>query len=70
MRCEDCGEEVQGTDNELAAIVAGITLCDECVASMERERDAYAEVMRDEGFECVFDPECGFRAQLIGVGEV
>lgn len=62
MKCGDCGGEILGTETELEAIVAGVTLCDECMASMEAERALYEQIMRDEGYECVFHPEHGFRA--------
>jgi ribosome-binding protein aMBF1 (putative translation factor) len=55
--CEDCGQTVQGTDTELGAILAGITVCDECIASFEDETVAYEQIMAEEGYECVFDPE-------------
>jgi len=65
VKCEDCGGEVQGTDTELGAILAGITICDECIASMEWEAAQYEADMRAGGYECVFDPERGFMARVI-----
>lgn len=71
MICGDCLQPVHGEPDELEAIRAGLTLCSECLASMEAERDSgiYEQVMRDEGYECVFDRDHGFRAMPIG-GEV
>lgn len=61
MRCEDCGGEVQGTDAELGAILAGITLCEECMAAMEDEADAYEQERIDAG-----EPPCNwFERQMI-----
>ena len=65
MRCEDCRQPVHGEPDELGAMRAGLTLCSECIASMEAERDAYAQVMRDEGYAGVFDWERGFRAVTV-----
>ena len=52
MRCEDCGQPVLGTDEELKAIRAGITICEECIASMEGEAEAYGEIT--VGYHCAF----------------
>lgn len=60
MTCGDCGATVVGTDVELDAIRAGITICEECIASMESEAEAY-ERMRVEAGE----PPCDwFERQL------
>ena len=49
-----------GTNAEIVAQTNGLLLCEDCVESMEDERDAYEQERREEGVECVFDPERGF----------
>jgi hypothetical protein len=64
MRCEDCGATVVGEDVELGAIVAGITICEECIAQMEAEAEAY-ERMRIEAGE----PACDWFERQIAYAE-
>ena len=60
MRCGDCGAPIIGEPCELAAIRAGLTICAECIASMEAERDAYGRERTDAG-----EPPCDwFERQL------
>lgn len=64
MRCEDCGATVVGEDVELGAILAGITICEECIASMDAEADAYEQERIDAG-----EPPCNwFERQLAAHG--
>lgn len=67
LTCEDCGRCLVGTVDECEAYDAGLKLCQACITSMEEERDVYEQVMRDEGYECVYDPERGFVVRRIGV---
>lgn len=48
--CEDCGRPVLGSEQELAAIEAGIPLCDPCIEDMADEADAYDREMG--GYKC------------------
>lgn len=59
MKCEDCGGPVTGTPDECQALVHGLRICQSCLDSMEEERDAYEQIMADEGYRCEFDPETG-----------
>lgn len=65
VKCEDCGGPLAGTAEEQVARDHGFAFCQPCIKSMEAERDAYERIMRDEGFECVFDPQRGFVARPI-----
>lgn len=40
-RCEDCGALIDGTHAELEAQAHGLSLCEDCIESMEDERDAF-----------------------------
>lgn len=62
MICEDCGAYFgeQLTPDEIAAIAAGINVCQDCLDSMKDEADTYVEIMAEEGYRCAgFNPQTG-----------
>lgn len=59
MKCEDCGGRLSGTPGEYTALRHGLALCQACQESMNAEREAYAQIMADEGCACIFDAERG-----------
>lgn len=70
MKCEDCGGAMTGTPAEFDALLAGVRICQSCQESMVEEAGAYEQIMRDEGYECVFDLEKGFRTRRIDQSDV
>lgn len=57
--CEDCKGPLAATPDEAVALSHGLMVCQDCLDSMEAERDAYEQIMTDEGYRCEFDPESG-----------
>lgn len=57
--CEYCKGPLAGAPDEAVALSHGLVVCQGCLDSMEAERDAYEQIMTDEGYRCEFDPESG-----------